>query len=396
MAGKILYLSWSVPPDTSGSAIIALNLAKQFTRDEMIVAGEKPCGKPPVRWDPRWPELAYVQYAWPVTGRGKRWWRMLQFPLMICKCLWLMRRHGVDRIVVVFPRGQFLFAGYLLARMTGCRLYAYLHNFYFNRTGVAYRFTAWVHRCVFRRAKHIFVMSEGMSEVLQRQLPELEATPLVHSFNEAIPEYEEPSQIGSPMRLIFCGNLVSCHDAAGRFAEAIARLRDASLSILSGDDPATLRQFGVLRPGTTFETVSRDEIPKRLKQADVVLLPHIFQYPAKAGDEYRTIFPTKTIEYLISGRPILAHSPADSFLTKFLVENDCALVVDRPDVDALCEAIERLRTDTDLRSRLVRNALRAAERFQAARVAAEFRKWVENSNGAVAPDAMANARLSVK
>jgi glycosyltransferase involved in cell wall biosynthesis len=378
MAGKILYLSWSVPPDTSGSAIIALNLARQFTRDEMVLAGEEPRGKPPVRWDARWPELVYVQHQCPLLRRGQRWWRSLQFPLMVCRCLKLIRKHDVDRIVAVFPRAHFLLAGYLLARMTGCKFYAYLHNLYFNRVGLAYWFTAWVHGRVFRRAAHIFVMSEGMSEVLRQQLPELQQTPLVHSFNEPLPQFEEPPPVGSPLRLIFCGNLVSCHDAAGRFAEAAARSPDTSLSILSGEDPATLRQFGLLRPGTTCETVSRDEVPGRLKQADVVLLPHIFRYPPAGRDEYRTIFPTKTIEYLICGRPILAHSPADSFLTQFLVENDCALVVDRPDVEALCAAIERLRSDSALRSRLVRNALKTAEQFQAERVAAEFRKWVDD------------------
>lgn len=393
MPGKILYLSWAIPPDTSGSAVIALNLAKQFTRQEMVLAGEKPYGKPPVRWDPQWPELAYVQYAWPVTGRGKRWWRMLQFPFMVGKCLWLMRKHGVDRIVAVFPKAHFLFAGYVLARLTRCKLFAYLHNTYESQTGIKRWFSARAHKLVFGRAEHVFVMSEGMSEFLKQRFPHVEQTPLLHSFNEPIPESEEPPPAGSPLRLIFCGNLVSCRDAAARCAEAVARSPDASLSILSGDDPSQLRQYGLLRPGTTCEMVARDEVPGRLRQADVVLLPHSFEYPEAARDEFRTIFPTKTIEYLISGRPILAHSPADAFLTKFLRENDCALVVDRPDVEALCAAIERLRDDASLRARLVRNALRTARQFQAADVAAEFRKWVDGPGGAVEPEALAGAKI---
>ena len=76
----------------------------------------------------------------------------------------------------------------------------------------------------------------------------------------------------------------------------------------------------------------------------------------------------------MSGRPILAHTPPGCFLTRFLRENDCALIVDRPDVDALREALERLRTDFSLRSRLAANARRTAERFRAPRVAAEFRR----------------------
>ena len=62
--------------------------------------------------------------------------------------------------------------------------------------------------------------------------------------------------------------------------------------------------------------ISRDEVLARLGQADVLFLPHGLT-GSWAAEEYRTIFPTKTIEYLISGRPILAHTPPDRFLTRF-------------------------------------------------------------------------------
>ena len=48
-------------------------------------------------------------------------------------------------------------------------------------------------------------------------------------------------------------------------------------------------------------------------------------------------------------------------------------VVDNPSVPELVEAIERLRSDAVLRSRLTRNALRAAKLFESKSVAAEFR-----------------------
>ena len=219
---------------------------------------------------------------------------------------------------------------------------------------------------MFRRAEHIFVISEGMSKVLREKRPELKQTPLVHGFNEAIPMFAAPPPVGSPMQLVFCGNLVSCSDAATRMAKAIAATPSGQvLSIVSGEPSERLRELGLILPGTTLETLPRDKIPGRLRQADVVLLPHIFAYPEAGADEYRTIFPTKTIEYLISGRPILAHGPAGSFLTRFLVENECALVVDEPDIGTV-HAIERLRGDSELRSTLVRNASRTAEQFQAA------------------------------
>src|SRR2546430_13722764 len=52
------------------------------------------------------------------------------------------------------------------------------------------------------------------------------------------------------------------------------------------------------------------------------------------------------------------------YLTHFLKEHECALVVDTPDVSAVAAAIERLRGDAILRQKLVRRALRAARQFR--------------------------------
>jgi hypothetical protein len=130
--------------------------------------------------------------------------------------------------------------------------------------------------------------------------------------------------------------------------------------------------MGLLDKGIRHETVSRDVLIARLREADIVGLPHGFQ-GSLPPEEYRTIFPTRTIEYLLCGRPILAHAPPNCYLTRFLKEHECALVVDQPSVPDLLVAIERLRTDAQLRSDLVRNALRAAAIFHAPRVAAELR-----------------------
>lgn len=61
-------------------------------------------------------------------------------------------------------------------------------------------------------------------------------------------------------------------------------------------------------------------------RADSRILPHDFA-GCRSPEEYRTIFPTKTIEYLIYGRHILGHSPPDCFLTRFLQKTQCGLIV---------------------------------------------------------------------
>jgi hypothetical protein len=145
-----------------------------------------------------------------------------------------------------------------------------------------------------------------------------------------------------------------------------------ALTILSGTPRRDLAELGLLTEGVRHETVSRDVLINRLAEADVLLLAHGFT-GSLAEEEYRTIFPTKTVEYLLSGRPIVAHAPRHCFLTRFLRSHQCALVVDDPNVQAVVGAVARVLNDAALRATLVRNALRTAETFQASRVASTFR-----------------------
>lgn len=370
-----LFLSWKVPPDTSGSAIIVGNLAKQFANGEMVVAGERPYRKPAVAWKDEWPEILYLTTGWPDTKRGARWWRWLQLPALIIRCWKVVKHYRCARIMVVFPSEEYLVAGYATSMLTGIPMYAYFHNTYVEQLqprSVHRRFASWLQAKIFARAVHTFVMSEGMVELYRERYPQLRCSPLVHSFNEDLPEFVPLAPPRTPPRFVMCGNVnESCADAAVRMCAAILQIK-GTLSIVSGTPKSHLKSLGILSAQVEHKTVSRDLVLNELQEAEIVLLPHGFT-GGLSEEEYRTIFPTKTIELLISGRPILAHAPANCYLARFLQEHDCALVVDVPQVEAVLAAIERLRNDANLRSRLVRNALKAAETFRAARVASTLR-----------------------
>jgi glycosyltransferase involved in cell wall biosynthesis len=378
---KILLISWSLPPEPTGSAVIVGNLAKQFTADEMVLAGEKPYRRPAVSWCDNWPRLAYIASALPPTWRGARWWRPLQIPVMLWRSVSLATKFQCSTLLAVFPNEEFLLVGYLTAVWTGVPLFAYFHNTYVeNRRGLSLRFAHWLQARVFSRSQHVFVMSDGMVELYRTRYPHLQCSALVHSFNEEIPEFVSLPQAHTPLRLVVCGNInESCRDATVRFCEAVSRMDNVSLIVLSGTPRAELQALGLLRNGTRYETVSRDQVLRRLQEADIVVLPHGF-IGKSAAEEYHTMFPTKTIEYLICGRPILAHTPPDCYLTRFLKKHNCALVVDTPSIPALIDAVEKLRADRELRSNLVQRALLAAEIFHAPRVATTLRAHLQRKS----------------
>jgi glycosyltransferase involved in cell wall biosynthesis len=103
------------------------------------------------------------------------------------------------------------------------------------------------------------------------------------------------------------------------------------------------------------------------KEADLLYLPLAFETPWP--DEIRTVFPTKAVEYLVSGTPILLHGPADCFTVKDAREQGWAHVIDTKDPEALREGIRRLVVDRSLREKLVENARAEAVRRDARRIA---------------------------
>lgn len=387
MEGKILLIAWTLPPERTGSATVVGNLASQFSEHEMVIAGEQ-----------RFPNRAIVRnrlrqevfFIAPERFNGIRGQHTLQkmllpldFPLILLRLWRIVRQHECRSLLVIFPNEKYLLAGYLIARWTGCALFPYFHNTYVeNRRGISKLFAKWLQPRVFRHASHVFVMSEGMEELFRENYPFLEnCSALVHSFKEDIPVFEPHSQVGSPLQLIFQGNInESCLDALRRMRSAFRRVDNAQLTLVTGIPGRLLERWGLLGdrvrhlPGITDRAISFEH----LREADIVMLPHGFSGSLSA-EEYRTIFPTKTIEYLICGRPILAHSPPGSFLTRFLTRYQCALIVDEPSEQAVREAIERLRVDNNLRSFLVRNALNTAEMFKASQVSAELRSRIRQS-----------------
>lgn len=371
---RILVVSWGLPPFTSGSAVIVGNLAKQFSRSEMVVVGSKAMGFPPVEWRESWPKIERCSISAPREWRGQRWIRWLQTPTALLRVLWIARQQHCSAVLAVFPTEGYLFIGYAVARLLGIDFFPYFHNTYFeNRSGLAQRVAGWFQQRVFKAAKHVFVMSEGMVRLYRDRYPKLDCSALIHSFNEPVPEFQPPPRPSATPRVAILGNInEACREATQRFHAALSNPSRAHLDFITGVPRSRLKDLGLFGENVSVRSVSRDHVIAALQECELVFLPHGFSGGLSPA-EYQTIFPTRTIEYLICGRPILAHAPANSFLSSFLKENECALVVDRAEATAVREGLERLVVDGDLRDRLVRNALRAARQFYAPAVSRDFR-----------------------
>jgi hypothetical protein len=144
----------------------------------------------------------------------------------------------------------------------------------------------------------------------------------------------------------------------------------------------TLRN--IERSGVPVENLVKEYIPRRedylrnLKEQGILVVA--LDWPDEspiAEVELETIFPTKTIEYLASGRPILVHCPGHYFLAKFFLEQQCGLVVTERSEEALCKAIRLLLDGGERVDAMCRTAQKTSGMFAAARVARQLKDEVD-------------------
>jgi glycosyltransferase involved in cell wall biosynthesis len=93
-------------------------------------------------------------------------------------------------------------------------------------------------------------------------------------------------------------------------------------------------------------------------------------------DEVRTVFSTKLLEYLISGRPILVFAPKDSYHAWSAEKNGWGYLVTKNSPKGLAEAIVKVVKDHNLAAELVQKALKEAHSRNARVYAESLKEWV--------------------
>ena len=97
-----------------------------------------------------------------------------------------------------------------------------------------------------------------------------------------------------------------------------------------------------------------------IRDADVLLLPLSFKN--NLPEEIQTVFSTKTLDYLVSGTPILVFDPPYSYHTASAKERGWGYVVENEDPQFLASRLQELATDPVLRGNVVDQALEEARR----------------------------------
>lgn len=376
---KILFVSFSILPNRGAAAHVTESLANNFTKEEMAVVGEQLMFEGRIERSGNIPNYHYLRTNISYRGKGKRFFlafRWMLFPIMLLRMNRILKKEQCDYVLGTFPDNYYLYAAYLIAKWNRIGLSTYFHNTYLeNRPeGTIHGwFARKIQPRIFDYSDYVFVMSEGMQGYYEERYPGIDKfVPLIHTF-EDFPEREYPVDFDTPKErydFLLMGNFNESNvEATSRLVDALKTNPRINIKMFTHVEKPLLRMRGIDADAIDYRGyVAEEDFFKEVMDNDVCVLTHGFT-GGYSQAEYETIFPTRTIPFLISGLPILAHSPSHAFLTRFLKKYDCAEVVDEADGAAVAAAAERLLNNPERRKELARNARKAAEMFYGPNVA---------------------------
>lgn len=275
-------------------------------------------------------------------------------------------------------------AAYLASKWTGIPLIPYIFDDYaYQWTGFNRSISTRVEPIILKHAKTVIVPNEYMQEEYMRRYGIYSS--VVHNLCP-VPNLEELDKAdrvfeNDRINIVYTGAIYHAHyDAFHNLLIAIQRLNrsDVKLHLYTDQPESELKQNGIFGAMVVYHShISESEVPKVLRQADILFLPLAFN--SEIPEVIKTSAPGKTGEYLSVGRPILVHAPEDTFVSWFFKQNNCGVVVDKNDTRLLSEEVNKLILNRKLQMRLSTNARKVAETdFSVDKMKSRFLKLINS------------------
>jgi len=257
-------------------------------------------------------------------------------------------------------------AGCLAGRMLGLPFYAYIFDDYvFQWTGSQRGIAKLIAPFIFKHSAGIIGPNEFICEEYRRRYnvnSTLVRNPCDKKELEKVPYQPWPTESGK-IKIVYAGAVYHANfDCFRNLIRAMESLSEYNieLHIFTAQTQEQLETQGIQSKQVFIHShVPYSDILEQQRKADILFLPLAFESPIP--EVIRTSAPGKMGEYLASGRPVLAHVPANSFVAYYFKKWRCGWIADQNDPSHLAITIANLILDQESRITITRNALQRAE-----------------------------------
>ncbi len=374
---KFALLSHVLPPSPSGQAVVLYRILAGLRGDEyyliqsgMSVQNEHTSQGFQLR------TKYYFLPAEPTIKRLKYFglWRIqkllnlfLQIYVRTKNLIYILRHEPSTEALIACSGNLFdIPVGFLSSKILRLPFYAYMFDDYvFQWTGSERFFAKLAAQVIFKHCAGIIGPNEFICEEYQKRYGVRCA--LVRNPGESAKlrhteSFPWPSERGK-IRIIYTGAVYHAnYDCFRNLIEVLDKLQDSrvELHIFTFQTVSELDKQGIHGEKVHIHShVPYTKIVEYQRKADILFLPLAFETPIH--EVIRTSAPGKLAEYLASGRPILAHVPANSFVAYYLKKNQCGLVAGENDPSKLEKHLLRLIDDEEFRHLIIHNACQRAQ-----------------------------------
>jgi UDP-N-acetylglucosamine:LPS N-acetylglucosamine transferase len=374
--GPLLICSRPFPPLLYGSAILSRNLWGAWPADDLVVLSQMNADES-VDNKTILPNVKVTH----ITEGFARYPRLqaLLSPFMafaVYKALLtLTRQHKPRAIWANWPSTGFLLGAWWVSRKLRIPLYVHMHDMWeegmTSRDQIFERLVArWYEKRILRGAKRVFAITDTAAAHF-RAKHGIETFVLKHCIPDSdLDQVPSAGQHSIKKVIHFAGSIYALmnQDAVVDLVKALDLCRSGITLDGYTLNPAGYDAVGIGGPRVSLRRASKTDVMAAQRESAILFLPLAFQ--SSNPTEIRTVFPTKLLEYFVSGRPILVHAPADSWVSRAAQKDGWGVVVDTPDSTRLADTIDALLNDQEKQQSLVAAAFKEARSRLASKVAA--------------------------
>lgn len=371
----LAVLSHILPPSPSGQAVMLYRLLRDWDPKDYCLISRQNYDEMTKEFD-LLPGLS-AQYChlkpWFLFGRLNRF-KILELVNLLLQTLLhakgivhIVKRERCSAIMACSGDLHDLPAGYLASRWLRIPFYAYIFDDYLYQWAKSMHrsFARCAERIALRRAKAVIVPNEFLRDEYYRRY-RIKPT-VIHNACENLQIVKEPDipwpSSNDEIKIVYTGAVYHAHFDAFRNLMAAIKLlgrTNIRLHLYTAQPRVELERENICGPIIYHNHLTPSHLLDVQKSADILFLALAFH--SEIPEVIKTSSPGKMAEYMVSGRPILVHAPADSFISCYFEEYKCGLVIDKSNPEILAQAISRIIDDMKLRKKLVVNA-RARAKF---------------------------------
>jgi glycosyltransferase involved in cell wall biosynthesis len=373
---RFALLSHILPPSPSGQAVVLHRILSEVSPDSYYLISREFYPQTthdiddPLRLEAPYYTLSPEPQVYHPYRYGL--WRIRNLINIFLSILWrtvnilkIVRNNPIEILIACTGDIANIPAGFLASRIKGFAFIAYIFDDYVYQWTGGYRQVAeMISPFIFKRSRGIIGPNEFICDEYEQRYrvkSTLVRNPCARDELTKIVYTRWPAEYGK-IKVIYTGAVYHANfDCFRNLIRAMDTLIEYNLElhIFTAQTPEELSIQQVEGEHVFIHShVPYSQILEQQRKADILFLPLAFESPIP--EVIRTSAPGKLGEYLASGRPILAHVPADSFVAYYLGRYGCGWIAGQNDPSKLAMEIKRLVANPEARIEIIQNAHRQA------------------------------------